>query len=205
MAFPTSEFVDCTFTLVEAVSLARTASGKAVARVEYGDPYFTARIETAPLYRDRRAAWEAWKATLRGGMVSFTTWDRSKPELLAYPAGVPEIVAETWNGEGTVATLAARLITAAGSPSGFQMKAGDHIGLVEGGRRYLGIVTADCARGASNIAVPVEPAVPPGIFTTAATVVFYRPEAEFILLADTFQCPRGPFLAPVSFEGVQKV
>ena len=107
MAFPTSEFVDCTFTLVEAVSLARTASGKAVARVEYGDPYFTARFETAPLYRPERAAWLAWDASRRGGMVSFITHDLARSELLAYPAGVPEIIAETWNGEGTVATLAA--------------------------------------------------------------------------------------------------
>lgn len=205
MTFPTDRFTDCTFTLVEGVSLARTASGKAVARVEFADPYLTATLATGPLYWPERARWQAWKAAKRGGMVSFLTHDLSKPELLAYPNGHPAILDETWDGNGTVAALAARLITAAGAPSGFEMKVGDHIGLVEASRYYLGIVTADCVRGTSNIAVPVEPAVPPGIFTVAATVVFYRPQAEFILLSETFQCPRGGYVAPVSFEAVQKI
>lgn len=202
---PDSGFVSCRFALHEQVSLSRYAGGRAVARVQYGDPWIHASIETLPQYPSQRARWEAWLASLRGGMKSFITHDLSRPELIAYPNGVPEIVAGTWNGQGTIDSLAARLITAAGAPSGFTMSAGDLIGLVEDGRRWVGFVTETVTRGASTIAVPVDPAVPLGIFSSAATVVFYRPQAEFIILSDTWQQSNVAGPTSISFQAVQKI
>ncbi len=195
----------CTFTFQEAVSLSRTASGKAVSRVEYGDPHLRARFLTWNLRVDDRHGWEAWKDSLRGGMRSFLAWDASRPEPLAYLSGVPDIIAGTWDGEGTVSALSAYQITAAGAPEGFQLRAGDHVGLVENDRYGLFRIEANTTAGASTMVVNVNPAVPPGYFTTAATVVFRRPKAEFILLSDTWSNPMDRLFSPISFEGVQKL
>lgn len=197
--------VDCTFNLVESVSISRAKGGRAVAAVEYADPYIAATIETGPVDWKTRSRWEAWRASLRGGLKSFVTYDVSRAELAAYPAGVPQIIAGTWNGQGAASSVTPYLITATGAPSGFKMTDGDMIGLVQNGRRAVFFVSETATRGASTIAVPVEPAVPTNMFTAGATVVFYRPQAEFILMSETWECSKRDYLAPVSFEAVQKI
>lgn len=199
--------VDCTFNLVEPVSLSRGQGGRAVAAVEYADPYLTATVQTGMLTWQERNEWEAWRASLRGGLKSFVTHDVSRSELAAYPTGVPEIVAETWNGRGIATSVSGYQITASGAPEGFKMMPGDLIGLEAGSplRRWVGFVSEMATAGPATIAVPVSNAVPTTIFTTGATVVFCRPQAEFILLSDTWSCSKRDFLAPVSFEAVQKI
>ncbi len=201
------ELVDCTFDLVESVSLSRTQGGRGVSPVEYADPYLTASIETGALSWQARNAWEAWRASLRGGLRTFKTYDVSRSELSAYPNGVPEIVAGIWGGQGTATAVAGYQITASGAPEGFEMRDGDLIGLQAGSplRRWVGFVSETAVAGASTIVVPVSNAVPTTIFTTGATVVFYRPEAEFILLSETWSCSKRDYLAPVSFEAMQKI
>lgn len=196
---------ECSFLLVEAVSLSRGVGGKTVAAVEVADPYWRAIFRTPNLAHTDKLGWAAWKNSLRGGLKTFLAFDWSRREPKAYPNGVPEILAATWDGEGTIDTLAAYLVTAAGAPEGFVMTAGDHIGLVEDGRYGLFTVTETVAAGASTIAVPVEPAVPLTVFTSAATVVFRRPLAEFILLADTWDERSMVDISPISFEAVQKL
>lgn len=202
---PDYRLVDCTFNLNEPVSISRTHGGRGISAVEYADPYITATIQTGPIGWHERNEWEAWRASLRGGLRSFVTHDVSRERLAAYPDGVPQIVAGTWNGQGGMSAIAPHLVTATGAPSGFTMSAGDLIGLVQGGRRAVFFVSETVTRGASTIAVPVEPAVPTNIFTTAATVVFYRPKAEFILLSETWRCSKQGFLAQVSFDAGQKI
>lgn len=206
-ALPHHRLVDCTFSLVEPVSLSRGQGGRAVAAVEFADPYITATFETPPMSWRERSEWEAWRASLRGGLKSFITYDVSRSELAAYPDGVPEIIAETWNGQGAATTVAGYQITASGVPNGFKLMPGDLIGLQAGNplRRWVGFVSEEATAGASTITVPVEPALPTTIFGIGATVVFYRPHAEFILLSDTWSCSKRDFLAPVSFEAVQKI
>lgn len=201
------DLVDCTFNLVEPVSISRAQGGRAVAAVEYADSYLTATIQTGMLTWQERNEWEAWRASLRGGLKSFVTHDVSRSQPLAYPNGVPEIIAETWNGQGTATVVAGYQITTSGAPEGFTLKSGDLIGLQAGSplRRWVGFVSEEAVAGASSITVSVSNAVPTTIFTTGATVVFYRPQAEFILLSDTWSCSKRDFLAPVYFEAVQKI
>lgn len=204
-ALPSHSLVDCTFNLVEPVSISRGAGGRAVAAVEYADSYISATFQTGPLSWAARNAWEAWRASLRGGLKSFVTYDVSRSELAAYPDGVPEITDGDWDGKGDATTVAAFAITATGAPDGFTMMPGDMIGLVESGRRWIGFVCEEATAGETSIVVPVANPVPTTIFTSAADVVFYRPEAEFILLSDTWECSKRDYLAPVSFEAVQKI
>lgn len=206
-SLPHHKLVECQFSLVEPVSISRTHGGRGISAVEYADPYISAVIETLPMPRSERAMWEAWRASLRGGLKSFVTYDTSRKELIAYPDGFPQIVAGSWNGQGTATAVAAHQISASGAPEGFKMMPGDLIGLQAGNplRRWVGFVSEEATAGASTIAVPVEPALPTTIFGIGATVVFYRPQAEFILLSDTWSCSKRDFLAPVSFEAVQKI
>lgn len=196
----------CTFTFSEGVSISRNAKGKAIAAVEFDDPHLTVRIASGRLDLHERHPWEAWKDSLRGGLRSFLAYDMSRAEPLAYRnGGVPQIVAGTWNGEGTASALSAYQITATGAPAGFTMSAGDHIGLVQGGRYWVGTVEETVTRGASTIVVPINPAIPLNMFGTGAAVVFRRPKAEFILVSDTWSNPVDTGFAPISFEGVQKL
>lgn len=197
---------ECTFSLVEPVSVSRTGGGRAISAVEYADPYWSARFVTHnPTMPTERKGWSAWKKSLRGGTKSFLAYDKTRCELIAYPKGHPSIIDSSWNGQGTVSALEPRLITALGAPSEFTMHEGDHIGMVENGRYGLFEVQETVVRGGSTIAVPVEPTIPLNIFTAAATVVFYRPRAEFILLGDTWN-ERGTMeFSPVSFEAMQKI
>ena len=194
----------CTFTFNDGVSVSRTASGRAVSAVEHSDPYLGLKVQTPRLQISERHPWEAWKDSLRGGLKSFLAYDISRKEPLAYPNGVPQIVAGTWDGTGTLSDLDAHLITATGAPTGFKMTAGDHIGLVEGGKYGVFRVTED-ATATTSIAVSVDPFIPSTVFTTAATVVFWRPKAEFILLSSTWSNPVNTDFAPISFEAVQKL
>lgn len=198
------ELNESTFTFVESVSLSRTGGGRAVAAIEYADPYLRARFVTLRLTLAQRHAWEAWKDGLRGGLRSFLAWDASRPEPLAYPEGVPAIKAGTWNGKGTASAIGSNLITAAGAPAGFKLSPGDHVGLVQAGRYGLFRVSAE-AVAAAAIAVLVEPSIPLSVFTPGATVVLYRPQAEFILLSETWANPVSAEFAPISFEAVQKI
>jgi hypothetical protein len=204
------ELATCTFTFHEGVSVSRTGRGRAISAVEDSDPYLGLSITTRRLMLEERHPWEAWKDSLRGGLKSFLAYDVSRKEPLAYGDGVPQITAGTWDGEGTIATggLAAHSITAAlntGAPADFKMMAGDHIGLVEGGKYGVFRVTEDATAGSGSIAVSVDPFIPTTVFTTAATVVFRRPKAEFILLSDSWSNPVNTEYAPISFDAVQKL
>lgn len=194
----------CTFTFNDGVSISRTGRGRAVSAVEDSDPYLGLTVQTGRMPLSERHPWEAWKDSLRGGLKSFLAYDISRKEPLAYPDGVSEITTGTWDGTGSLTDLDAHLITATSAPSGFKMTAGDHIGLVEDGKYGVFRVTED-ATATTSIAVPVDPFVPTTVFSTAATVVFWRPKAEFILLSSTWSNPVNTEFAPISFEAVQKL
>lgn len=197
---------ESSFSLIDLVSVSRTGGGRAISAVEYADPYWAARfVSHNPTMPAERKGWSAWKKSLRGGIKSFLAYDKTRCELIAYPKGHPSILDSSWNGHGTVSSLAPRLLTALGAPAGFTMLEGDHIGLVENNRYGLFEVQETAVRGETTIAVSVEPAIPLDIFTAAAVVVFYRPKAEFILLGDTWNERGSMEFSPVSFEAVQKI
>lgn len=196
-----------TFSFIEGVSLSRNTGGKVIAAVEYADPHLRASFETPRLTIPERHPWEAWKDSLRGGLNSFLAYDVSRAEPLAYPGGIPEILDASWNGQGIASSLSAHVITAslqAAAPSDLTMTAGDHIGLIQSGRYWIGTVAETATASSSSIAVAVNPAVPLNIFS-AATVVFWRPRAEFILISSSWSNPVDMGFAPISFEAVQKI
>lgn len=196
--------VESTFTLDEGTVVSRHDEGRRGTVSQIRDPIWSAHLQTQPLDLGGRAEWQAWKNTLRGGLRSFLAWDVSRYEPRAYPNGVPEIIAGTWNGQGTVTSLATPgQIAASGTPAGFELMTGDRVGLIENGRYGYFDVSADAtADGTGAITVEVEPLVS-SLFTTAAVIVFRRPRLLMQMINGSFSAPGTAGLVPVSFDAVQ--
>ncbi|MDF1606950.1 hypothetical protein PZ897_02035 [Hoeflea sp. YIM 152468] len=195
-----------TFSLDPGTSIARHGKGLAGTVSQIREAVWTMRLETPRLEHPVRNQWQAWHHTLRGGLRFFLAWDISRAEPRAYPNGVPEILAATWNGEGTVASLATPgQIDASGVPAGFQLMIGDRVGLVEGGRYgYFDVAEDATADGSGNISVTVEPLVQ-DVFTASAAVVFRRPKVKMQIVNGSFESTSTFDLTPVSFDAVQVI
>lgn len=195
---------ECTFMLDPGTSVARHNKGMAGTVSQNREPVWTMHLETGKLKHEVRNQWQAWHHTLRGGLRFFLAWDISRQEPRAYPNGVPEIVAATWDGEGTVSSLStAGQIDASGAPAGFQLMVGDRVGLVESGRYgYFDVVEDATADGSGDISITVEPLVQ-DLFSTSAVVVFRRPKAKMQIVKGSFGSTSTYDLTPVSFDAVQ--
>ena len=198
------ELAVCTFSLMDGVALNRAANGRVISAVDQFDPWILGKFKTRRLMPAERRAWVAWKNSLQGGMKSFLAWDASRQYPITYPNGVPEIIASTWDGEGTLSALAARQLTVGGAPTGFTLVPGDHVGLVEGGAYGVFDVTETAVAGASTMTISVDPFVPLTVFTTAATVVLFRPKARFVLDPDSWEDEGDIEFSPISFQGFQR-
>lgn len=201
---PFYRFKECTFATVEGTALNRTANGRAISAVEQYDPWIQASFKTTPLFPAERKVWSAWKSSLRGGMKSFLAYDASRPEPIAYPKGVPEIIATTWDGTGIVTALSARAATVSGLPAGYQASAGDHVGFVLSGRYSVHTLTeSDVANGSGIISVDFDPYIVQTLFTIGATAVFWRPKARFVLDPESWEESADIDFSPIGFVGLQ--
>lgn len=201
---PLMRFEECTFLLDPGVATARHARGRAGTSSQVRDALWFAKFETARLSVPDSATWQAWVNTQRGGLNLFLAWDVFRSEPLAYPAGVPEILAATWDGEASVTSLATPgEITLGGVPAGYQATAGDRIGLVQSGRYgYFEISASAVADGLGGLSVEVQPLVPE-IFTTAAVAVLRRPLVALKLDWQSVSAPALNDPGPVSFSAAQ--
>lgn len=198
------ELAECTFKTNDGVALNRTANNRAISAVDRYDPWISATFRTRRLYPAERHAWAAWKESLRGGMKSFLAYDASRRQPINYPNGVPEILAETWDGEGTLDAIAARSVTVENVPTGFKLMPGDAFGLVEDGHYGWWLVTEESTAGVSSMVISVDPYIPLTLFSTAAVAVLYRPQAEFVLDPDSWETSNDIDFAPITFQGLQK-
>lgn len=199
-----SEIRISTWKPVLGVALNRYGNGKAVSAVDQYDPWFRAEFQTVPLAPQRRRVWSAWRNSLRGGMKSFLAYDAMRSFPLAYPAGVPSIIAGTWNGSGITTALSARGMTVEGVAAGYQASVGDHVGLVQDGKYSVHeIVEAAAADGSGDISIIFEPYVVLTMFSIGATAVFWRPKARFILDHETWEDDGDIEFTPISFVGLQ--
>lgn len=192
------------FVLDQGTSIARHAKGAAGTVSQIREPLWFAEFETTPMFREDRARWIAWLETLSGGLKYFTVWDASQPQPLAYPDGVPSILASTWDGTATVTSLStAGVIAVSSAAADFELTAGDKIGLVEDGIHGLYRVIEDVTANGSGVAsIPVTPLVQ-GMFSTSAIAVLYRPKAKFQLDTRSVSFEGGVLASPIAFSAVQ--
>lgn len=194
----------CTFMTVNGDAVNRTQNGRAVSAVDHYNPWIRAEIETGPLYPEDRRGWSAWKNSLRGAMKSFLAYDLSRQYPLAYPAGIPGVVASTWNGQGVALSLAARSTTLDGVPTGYVATPGDAIGFVQDGHySWHEITEGGTANGSEELTVAFDPYIPLEMFSAGATGVLWRPKARFIIEPDSWQERGDEARSPISFRALQ--
>lgn len=179
---------------------------------EIADPRWELSISTPPLKVADFRKWQAFWAQLRDGINDFLCHDVERPYPADYPNGFAGLVragtATAFDGTATVTALAANTIQLSGVPANFQVRVGDWIGLVEGTRYALHLITADQIALNTGIfgatrQISVSPAIRTNVFTTAAVANFALPKAKFIPIAGTFSGARSPNPAPVSFTAIQ--
>jgi len=203
---PLTRFDECSFVLDPGVAVARHGRGLAGTVSQVREPQWAVRFQTPRLSVMDAAKWQSWLNTQRGGLNRFLAWDVFRAEPFAYPAGVPAILAATWDGEATVSSLAtAGVIAAAGLPAGYQATQGDRVGLVEGGRYGYFEISADAvANGSGAISLEIEPQVQ-AIFTSAAIVVLRRPLIMLQLDPASVSAPQTNDPGSISFNAAQVI
>lgn len=202
---PFTPQLESTFELDPGTVTARHARGRAGTTMRVREPVWIAKYESEPVDLATRAEWQAWANSLRGGLRMFLGWDVTRHQPFAYPNGVPSILDSSWDGTATVEDLSTPgSIAVSGAPANFALRPGDRVGLVENGiHGYFEVVEPVNADGSGDMAIAVEPLVPAGLFTTAATAVLYRPRCKMVIVNGSFRCPGVAGLASVSFQAAQ--
>lgn len=205
---PNYGLVDCLFTRQDSVARSRWNGGLQSSATETASTIWRARISTGRLTGDRRAEWHAWLGKLRGGIDGFLAYDKTKPFPRAYPnVTAASGVSAGWNGTATVSSLGASgALALASLPAGYQVKAGDPVGLEEGGRYGYYIASADVtANGSGAVTISVRPYLHTALFTTSATARLFRPLCAFTLDDGSWSDGGSSWLAPapIAFTGTQ--
>jgi hypothetical protein len=194
------------FTLLEGLAVNRTGGGE-IEAMELADPVWTAKYQTVAVAEANRAAWTAWRASLRGGRT-FLGWDPGRPWPLAYGAPVLNLTRAgggAFDGTAKVTAATAQGFTLATLPANYQVSVGDRVSLVRPNsqRSLHEVLEAAPANGSGVVTVTVEPTVPADVVINSTAVQLVRPTCVFVLLSDTFQAPTGLLPQPVSFDAVQ--
>lgn len=164
----------------------------------------------APRRRPEHQALQAWLDSLRGGLRAFLAHDHMKPFPVRYPGGVTGLARAgggAFDGTGGVSGRSAAGFSMTTLPAGFDLKAGDMVGLVEAGRYGLFRLAEDALASASGIAaLVVEPRFNTSLFTGAARANLVRPPCTMILDPASVSAPRSAG-APgvVTFAGLQTI
>lgn len=198
------------FEIARAVSKNMLYGGLTQVR-EMGEPRWRATFTYAPMKRAEFQALQAWLDSLRGGMRTFLAHDALKSYPVSYRGGfggLTRAVGGVFDGTASVTGFAgADSFSVAALPAGFVLRAGDMVGLVQGGNRGLYRILEDVTATAGGAAtLTVEPRIVPGLFTTAAQATFVRPACLMTLDPDSISASRTAMIrSPISFSGIQKV
>lgn len=202
---PAGKLLECSFDLLDPVSSVSSASGKKLNQTRTIDPMWQATIATSGLDRAQRAAWRAWRKSLRGGLNHFLAFDFARRAPLAHWAATSaDDISGSWNGTASVTALGASgVLSLSDLPSGYTITADDPIGLVEDGQygyfSALETVTEDA--GAADIQVAPFEHFP--VFSVAASVVLWRPMAKFSIDWSSWKMPEVDGLSSASFTARQ--
>ncbi len=186
----------------------RSRSGE-VGVLELADPRWQAQIAYAPLDRERFQAMRAWLDSARGALVRVLVHDALQPYPLLYPKAVLEALSRAgggaFDGTATVTALGPTGVTLGALPPNFALKAGDYVGLVEGGRYGLLRVAEDATgSGGGSLALTGFPLGQTKHFTTGAQARLVRPPCLMTLDPASVSAARSAGQrAPVSFNAVQ--
>jgi hypothetical protein len=210
VSLPYTNLAYCLFSPIQNVVSASMGRGLTVNVFEISEQLFKVDIQTVAMipHAAPHAAWRAFRAQLRGGLNTFSTWDVNKRTPLAYPnATSAASISGAWSGTAVVTSLGASgALGLSGLPANYAFSAGDYIGLEEGGRYDLyEVATSVTANGSGVVTVSVLPYLRTTVFTTSAVARIWRPVAAFILDPASWQEDGSYNLCRISFSGTQRI
>ncbi|PWJ81475.1 hypothetical protein C7441_1106 [Pseudaminobacter salicylatoxidans] len=159
--------------LNDPVSMSRYGN-RAISFIQNGDKYWTADIETRPLYDDELAAIEAWLARARNGMETVIYTPIGKQRLPRAYWDDPNSLIPAKNGTLNTITNGTQL-SVSGVAAGLSLTDGDLLSLTTGAYHSLHRVMADAAAAGTSLTVAVDPPVMSYI-SAGATVTFKEPK-----------------------------
>jgi hypothetical protein len=191
------------FRIAQGISMNRINSGITQVR-QFAEPRWTAEITFAGFTRRKFQELEAWIDSLDGGLQDFYAHDPLKPYPVMYPKGTYPSGFAGGAGQASINAIAGTVIGVTGMPASFALKAGDHVGVIEGTKRGLFRIVEDFT-GAGG-ALEVRPRIVPGQFTTGAFAQFTRPVCRMTIDISSLEATKTAGSASsIRFSAVQKI
>lgn len=199
----------CDFDLMT-VDARNAARGGQIQVVNLGPSVWSMKYETVPLLEAQAAEWEAWLASLRGGIKLFKAWHPLRRYARSYPngyGGLTRAAGGTFDGTCTRSTIGGGLDTVllTGLPNGFILLPGDFVSWAHTASvQALHCVTeAVTANGLGQATVSVEPLIRSS--PTGTTAYLDRPWCHAVIDPKSagVRWSPGSRVAVASFQAVQ--
>ncbi len=174
--------------------------------IERSPPRMFAEVTTRSLDRAEYQRMRAWWESLQGGFNAMLLYDTAHPRPINYRTGFDGVLAHggaVFDGSATVTAITPGTVTLECLPSTFDLKSGDYVGFLEGGRRSLHMVTEDVTAVDGVAALTVQPFIHTTIFTTSATALFDKPHAKFRPVTNSDSFDYGAGRGRFSFQATQ--
>lgn len=134
--------------------------------------------------RQEVATWQAWVASLRGGMRTFKGIPiRDGRKLYRWPLSRPRgfdgltVSASPWTGFGTLTDIGASrdTITISAMPNGLVLSPGDYVSFPVGSVNHLHMILEGGTVSGNAVTVTVEPIIRPDVTASSQAVQFEYP------------------------------
>jgi len=199
---------ECWFDLVDNVAFSPSGRNQTLINLtQTDDPVWRGQFLSPLLEHTERPIWSAWHKSLKGGLKAFIAYDVRHSRPLAYPnANASTDIQGGWNGTAAVSSLAGAALGLTGLAANFQFKAGDRVGLEQSGKYgYYEVLEDALANGSGVGSVTVAPFLHTGLFTTSAVCRVWRPTCQFLIDQQSWVEQGTKEIAPVSFNGIQRL
>lgn len=180
--------------------------GGTVQVVDRTDPRWQLDLVTGNLSPERVAEMEAFVGSLRGGLNDLLYRDPRHVTPRSYDgsfSGLDRHGGAAFDGTADIVAVTPSSVTVSNLPSAFALKAGDRLGLEEGGAYGLHVILEDATAVGGVVTVSVDPLIKTGVFSAAATVNFLRPAVRMILTE--FDPPSGQMLQTLQLSAIQRL
>lgn len=199
---------ECWFDIVDNVAFSPSGRNQTLINLsQVDDPVWRGTFLTPPLEHEERPVWSAWHKSLRGGLKFFVAYDVRHSRPRAYPsANASTDIQGGWNGTAVVSSVSGATLGLTGLPANYQFKAGDRVGLEQSGKYgYYEVLEDITANGSGVASITVAPFLHTGLFNTSAVCRVWRPLCQFVIDQNSWSEQGTKEIAPVSFNGFQRL
>jgi hypothetical protein len=199
---------ECWFDLVDNVSFSPSQNGNMLNLSQINDPVWKGSFVTPILERDQRPIWSAWRKSLRGGLNTFTAYDVRNRTPFAYPnAKVSTDILTGWAGTAVVVSLGnSGALSLNSLPAAYRFKAGDRVGIEQGGHYgYHEVLEDVAADGGGNVVITVSPFLYSSLFTAGALCRVWQARCQFMIDQTKWTEIGTVGNTPITFSGIQRL